>query len=303
MYLLYRASALLAIFQVVHGDFGYSKRHQHTWAQYHKHCAGKWQSPIALSSANAKVLPLPAIETIGYHDLLSGPIKLTNNGHSVALLIHKGLSKKRLPYVFGGLLNKDQDYELEGLHFHWGMKNNRGSEHILNGIRFPMEMHIIHRNMKYPTVDEAYAHEDGLTVLAVFFQLQEEDNNKLSPILNTFPAVHWFNSTVKMDVSITLASLMPENTEIFYTYRGSLTTPPCYEAVTWIVFPNPVQISFRQMNQFRMLSSGDETLADNYRRLQELGNRKVYVRRMDPSFARSDNMINLNLEELKWVWQ
>ncbi|XP_046739068.1 carbonic anhydrase 2-like [Diprion similis] len=303
MYLLYQASALLAILQVVHGGFGYSKRHQHTWAQQHKHCAGKWQSPIALSSANAEELPLPAIETISYHNLLSGPIKLTNNGHSVALSIHKDLSKKRLPYVFGGLLNKGQNYELEGLHFHWGMKNNRGSEHILNGIRFPMEMHIIHRNMKYANADEAYSYEDGLTVLAVFFQLQEEDNDKLSPILNTFPAVQWFNSTVKMNVSITLASLMPENTDIFYTYRGSLTTPPCYEVVTWNIFPTPVPISFKQMNKFRMLSSGEETLADNYRRLQELGNRKVYVRRMDPSFARSEDMINLNLEKLKWVWQ
>lgn len=40
------------------------------------------QSPIALSSSKSIALPLPALEMIGYHDLLSNPILLTNNGHS-----------------------------------------------------------------------------------------------------------------------------------------------------------------------------------------------------------------------------
>lgn len=34
-----------------------------------------------------------------------------------------------------------------------------------------MEMHIIHRNMKYDSLEEAYKHKDGLTVLGVFFQV------------------------------------------------------------------------------------------------------------------------------------
>ncbi|XP_015584685.1 carbonic anhydrase 9 [Cephus cinctus] len=293
----------LTLAHSAYGDFGYSRRHQHTWAQEHKACAGKWQSPIALSSARAVALPLPAVEMIGYHNLLSGPVKLTNNGHSVALSLNKALSKKRLPFVFGGMLNKDQDYELEGLHFHWGIKNNRGSEHILNGIRFPMEMHVIHRNMKYPDLASALQHEDGLTVLGIFFQLQEEENEHLYPILRTLPNIQWINTEAELNVSITLASLMPRDTEIFYTYRGSLTTPPCSEAVTWILFPTTVPISFRQMNKFRMLSNGEEVLADNFRRLQDIGNRKVYVRRIEPYFASNVEMIDLNVESLQWYWQ
>lgn len=37
------------------------------------------------------------------------------------------------PHIFGGKL--ENEYELEGLHFHWGDKNNRGAEHVLNDIR------------------------------------------------------------------------------------------------------------------------------------------------------------------------
>lgn len=38
-------------------------------------------------------------------------------------------------------------------------------EHVLNDIRYPLEMHMIHRNRKYESIDEALAHKDGLTVL------------------------------------------------------------------------------------------------------------------------------------------
>lgn len=76
---------------------------------------------------------------------------------------------EKLPYIFGARL--ENEYELEGLHFHWGDKNNRGSEHVLNDIRYPMEMHIIHRNRKYATVSEAVIYRDGLTVLGFFYQV------------------------------------------------------------------------------------------------------------------------------------
>lgn len=75
---------------------------------------------------------------------------------------------KFIPYVFGGRLTNE--YVLEGLHFHWGNRNNMGSEHIFNDVRYPLEMHIIHRNRRYPNVSEALKHGDGLTVLAFFYQ-------------------------------------------------------------------------------------------------------------------------------------
>lgn len=100
--------------------------------------------------------------------------KNKNNFFPVALTVPKYSSEEekkgfRLPYIFGGPL--DNEYEIEGLHFHWGDKNNRGSEHTLNDMRLPLEMHIIHRNKKYRNLAEALQHPDGLCVLAFFYQV------------------------------------------------------------------------------------------------------------------------------------
>ena len=40
-----------------------------------------------------------------------------------------------------------------------------------------------------------------------------------------------------------LKDLMPWNTNDFYRYEGSLTTPGCYEVVTWTIFQNTVKVT------------------------------------------------------------
>uniref|UniRef100_T1HZT9 Alpha-carbonic anhydrase domain-containing protein n=2 Tax=Rhodnius prolixus TaxID=13249 RepID=T1HZT9_RHOPR len=79
--------------------------------------------------------------------------------------------------------------------------------------------------------------------------------------------------------SFTLASLMPKNMDLFYTYRGSLTTPPCSEVVTWIVFPDPLTVSISQIVKFRQLSNRNGYLSDNFRKIQHRGHRRIFVRR------------------------
>lgn len=126
-----------------------------------------------------------------------------------------------LPYIFGGKL-KDE-YELEGLHFHWGDKNNRGSEHVLNDIRYPMEMHIIHRNRKYDTVPEALKHEDGLCVLGFFYQLKEVESAELTSIVRHISDIEDFNRSILLNSTFALTSLLGNiDLERFYTYKGEL---------------------------------------------------------------------------------
>ncbi|KAK0091619.1 hypothetical protein PV326_002953 [Microctonus aethiopoides] len=255
------------------------------------------QSPITLSTSKSIALPLPALEMVGFHDFLPHPLTLINNGHSVALNVVKNSTHRRLPYIFGAMLNENQQYELEGLHFHWGNKNNRGSEHVLNDIRYSMEMHIIHRNIAYSNMEHASAHADGLVVLGIFFQVQDSDNDMINPILKYLPSIQWINTGVILNTSVILNSFIPKSTETYYTYRGSLTTPPCSETITWVIFSTPVSISFKQMTRFRMLSNGEDKLGDNFRKLQNIGRRKVYVRNVAGSKI---DLVDLNFTNFIW---
>lgn len=51
-----------------------------------------------------------------------------------------------------------------------------------------------------------------------------------------------------------IASLLPVNLKYYYRYNGSLTTPPCYQAVRWTVFNQTMMISRDQVCQ------GDEPM-------------------------------------------
>lgn len=184
---------------------------------------------------------MPAIEMVGYHNLLPGPLLIHNNGHSgtyifisvvitfidlmivylVSMTVPKDALKKheRLPYIFGGKLH--EEYEIEGLHFHWGDKNNRGSEHLVNDIRYPMEMHIIHRNTRYATVPDALKHEDGLCVLGFFYQISEHESDVLTNIVRNISSIEDYNNTVLLNSTFSLSSLLGDiDTDRFYMYRG-----------------------------------------------------------------------------------
>lgn len=75
------------------------------------------------------------------------------------------------------------------------------------------------------------------------------ENKNLAPIVRNLKHVRDVDSFTQLNETFTIASLLPsvEEMERFYTYKGSLTTPPCSEAVTWILFPDPLGISVYQV--------------------------------------------------------
>ena len=59
-----------------------------------------------------------------------------------------------------------------------------------------------------------------------------------------------------------------------YRYRGSLTTPPCSEGVSWLVLVESIELSAEQIAAFTALFSG------NNRPAQPLGERTIAVDRI-----------------------
>lgn len=59
---------------------------------------------------------------------------------------------------------------------------------------------------------------------------------------------HILGGTATKVPSFSLKALLPEDHSKFYHYKGSLTTPPCYESVKWIVNKNTISVSEDQVN-------------------------------------------------------
>lgn len=61
-------------------------------------------------------------------------------------------------------------YRLSQLHFHWGGRNTgrTGSEHTINGKRWPLELHLVHVNENLAP-DDASGHKEDLVVVAVLY--------------------------------------------------------------------------------------------------------------------------------------
>lgn len=60
------------------------------------------------------------------------------------------------------------EFRFAQMHAHWGSNSNNGSEHLIAGLGYAAEIHIVHWNLKYGTVAEALKHGDGLLVLGIF---------------------------------------------------------------------------------------------------------------------------------------
>lgn len=175
----------------------------------------------------------------------------------------------------GGLPHK---YVLDQMHFHWG------SEHTINGRRYPLELHMVHHDVRFATLSDALASKNGVAVLGILFHVSTLANENLENILKAVEeVVDTTEKSANIPKLMRADSLLPSNTSTFFRYEGSLTTPGCSESVIWTVFTKTVSISFDQAELFKHVkdSHGAE-LTHNFRSLQPLNSRAlVYAAPMD----------------------
>lgn len=73
-----------------------------------------------------------------------------------------------------------------------------------------------------------------------------EKNEEIDKLIRHFPQIMYKGDAITMDVPLDPVLLIPDDAG-YWTYKGSLTTPPCNECVTWVIFKTPIEVSAEQV--------------------------------------------------------
>ncbi|XP_069820990.1 carbonic anhydrase 9 [Dendropsophus ebraccatus] len=208
------------------------------WDTDYPDCGGAAQSPINVDTQNTTFDPqLRPIQLSGY-DLAPGEtLELENNKHTVVLKLPDSLK------IVGGL---PHIYRAAQLHFHWGSDSSPGSEHMVNGHRFPGEIHVVHYNSEYKSIDKAITQPGGLAVLAAFIEEGPDDNAGYQHLLDHLDEVKEGGNSVEIP-GFDIRGLLPQQLDRYFRYNGSLTTPPCFQSVNWTIFNQTLLLSAKQV--------------------------------------------------------
>jgi carbonic anhydrase len=170
---------------------------------------------------------------------------IVDNGHTIQVNVDEGST-----LTVGGKV-----YELKQFHFH------TPSEHTIDGRQFPLEVHFVHQSA-----------DESLAVVGVLVE-EGAENASLLGITRNLPQTkgetrHLEDETLNLDLHV------PQDNGA-YLYSGSLTTPPCSEAVQWIVLRAHPTMSAQQ------IESVSSVIAPNNRPVQRLNGRPVMSRELD----------------------
>jgi len=203
-------------------------------------CGGIVQTPINILTANTiKSADLSDV-TFNYNAF---DIKIVDNGHTVQ--VNRDATKINNMVIDG------VTYDFLQFHYH------THSEHEIDGATDEMEIHLVHQD---PITE-------NLAVVGVMLNANgTTPNDFIESYLNNFPSTE--DNEVATTTSIDLDDLIPSNHN-YYTYTGSLTTPPCTQGLKWIVLKDKVDVSVAQMHKF------EETHHVNARPIQPLNGRIV----------------------------
>ncbi|NXU36947.1 CAH4 anhydrase, partial [Drymodes brunneopygia] len=250
------------------------------WDQINTACKGQKQSPVNIVTRNVVYdKSLKPLTFEGYDVKGSAKWDVENNGHTGKCCSFK-VTLDTSPKVRGGGLGRT--YKAVEFHLHWGVpgepQNIPGSEHSIDGEKYPMELHIVHIREDVSDVTEAKKTPDGLAVLAFFIKADEENKN-YETLLNELKNIDTKGQSAQID-PLPLSSLLPPEEDLgrYYRYQGSLTTPDCYEGVTWTIFEKPIELSTMQLSQFSALhfdGKNSTPMMENFRPVQPLNGRKV----------------------------
>jgi carbonic anhydrase len=227
----------IVLADVIQPDWGYRGTASSTeWGKlspdFSKCQSGVEQSPIDIQSA-VKGSSTPIV-----FDYRSSPLVVVNNGRTI-----------RANYAAGSSISIDgEKYALLQFHFH------TPSEHQIGGKAAAMELHLVHQNAV-----------GKLAVIGVMMNKGTEQE-LIHQVWQQIPPVG--KTKTIASTNINAVDLLPAN-KSYYTYTGSLTTPPCSENVAWYVLTAPISVSDNQIHQFEQIYHADA------RPIQSINNRQI----------------------------
>ncbi|XP_008061326.1 carbonic anhydrase 9 [Carlito syrichta] len=238
------------------------------WPQVSPACAGRFQSPVDIRPKLAAFRPaLQPLELLGFELPRLPELRLRNNGHTVQLTLPPGLEMA---------LSPGREYRALQLHLHWGAAGRPGSEHTVDGHRFPAEIHVVHLSTAFAEVKEALGRPGGLAVLSAFLQEGPEENSAYEQLLSHLEEITEEGSETWVP-GLDISALLPADLSHYFRYEGSLTTPPCAQGVIWTVFNQTVRLSAKQLHTLSdsLWGPGDSRLQQNFRATQPLNGRMI----------------------------
>ena len=231
--------------------------------------SGVSQSPVNLVSNTSK--PIERWEFSNSYRY-KVPCTITNTGNTLQFT----LTTETPASISGGELGGE--FVLSHGILHWGREDRQGSEHMVKGEAYPLEIQLIHYNSRYGSYKDSEGKKDGLAVFSTLHKLSTADNTKLSPLINSLDQITNPGSSFKLEKEIPANSFYPTITSPLYRYTGSLTSPPCTEMVTWTIFYQTNTISGPQLSQLRSLLKADGNPMDNtFRPARQLHTRTVLI--------------------------
>ncbi|XP_043921922.1 carbonic anhydrase 1-like [Protopterus annectens] len=255
-------------------SWGYSDHNgPHHWKEHYPLAAfGTRQSPINIKT-NLEVYDETLRPLVISYDPTSSKI-IRNIGHAFNVVYDDSSNKSVLT---GGSLAGV--YRLAQFHFHWGTTDAEGSEHTVDGNKFSAEMHLVHWNAeKYESISEAITQPDGIAAVSVLFKVGAP-NPSLERIITALHSIKTKGKEAPF-TNFNPRLLFPPSPLDYWTYLGSLTTPPVNECVIWHVLRQPMTLSSAQLANFRNLCTTEEGerpcyMVKNYRPPQALKGRVV----------------------------
>ena len=209
------------------------------WAKLDKSFAicgtGTLQSPIDIPDAHARKGDLPPL----LFNYKPTPLNVIDDGHTIQVNVASD----------SWVSIEGKRYQLVEFHFH------KPSEMKINGKGQEMEVQLVHKD------------KDGkLAVVSVLLD-QGNENALIKTLWSNLPPTKEKENVVA-GVQINPFGLLPQNKE-YYAFKGSLTTPPCTENISWYVLKTPGQISADQVARFARIYPA------NARPVQPLNDRDI----------------------------